>query len=123
MRNLASWLTIALLCVAAANLGRAQEHVPITITRLYTGTDGMSHVEQIDVKFSPVSGAPNTAAQSEPVSPKRSYIVRLASGFFQDWHNADVRRHVVTRRGRAEVEGAAGKSSWRARERSVWPRI
>jgi len=84
---------------------------PITITRLYTGTDGMSHVEQIEVKFSPVSGAPNTVAQSEPVSAAKSYFVRLAPGFFADWHNADVRRCVVTLSGRAEGEVTGGKSS------------
>jgi len=109
LRNLASLLTLALLCMAAANLGMAQEHVPITITRLYTGTDGMSHVEQIEVKFSPVSGAPNTVAQSEPVSPAKSYLVRLPPGFFADWHNADVRRYVVTLSGRAEVEVTGGQ--------------
>jgi hypothetical protein len=108
MRKLASLLTLALLCIAAANLGMAQEHVPVTITRLYTGIDGMSHVEQIEVKFSPLSGTPNTVAQSEPVSPARSYIVRLAPGFFADWHNADVRRYVVTLSGRAEVEVTGG---------------
>jgi quercetin dioxygenase-like cupin family protein len=70
----------------------------------------MSHVGQIDVKFSPVSEAPKTVAQSEPLSPKRSYIARLAPGFFADWHNADVRRYGVTLRGRAEVEVAGGQT-------------
>jgi hypothetical protein len=33
-------------CVAAA-----QQHSPATVTRIYTGSDGLAHAEQIDVTF------------------------------------------------------------------------
>ena len=87
----------------------AQQRVPLMATRLYTGADGLSHVEQVDVKFFPVAGAPATAEQSEPVKASKSYIVRLAPSFFEDWHNADVRRYVLPISGRAEIEVAGGQ--------------
>ena len=87
----------------------AQQRVPLMATRLYTGADGLSHVEQVDVKFFPVAGAPATAEQSEPVKTSKSYIVRLAPSFFEDWHNADVRRYVLVISGRAEIEVAGGQ--------------
>jgi hypothetical protein len=36
-------------------------------------------------------------------------VVRLAPGFFQDWHNADKRRYVIPISGRAEIETAGGQ--------------
>jgi hypothetical protein len=78
----------------------AQEHAPVKVTRLYTGEDGLSHFEQVSVKFSAVPDAPNTVEESEPVSMKKSYVVRIAPGFFEGWHNADVRRYVITISGR-----------------------
>jgi|SRR5271156_5891049 hypothetical protein len=87
----------------------AQQHTPLAATRIYTGADRLTHVEQVNVKFSPVAGAPATVEQTEPVNVASSYIVRLAPGFFEDWHNADKRRYVITISGRAEVEVAGGQ--------------
>jgi len=86
----------------------AQEHAPLRVTRLYTA-DGFSHFERINVKFAPVPGEPNTVLQSEPLITTKSYMVRCTPGFFSDWHNADVRRYVITISGRAEVEVAGGQ--------------
>ncbi|HXN19894.1 MAG TPA: hypothetical protein VN875_16260 [Candidatus Binatus sp.] len=87
----------------------AQERAAVKATRLYTGADGLSHVEQVDVKFFPVTGAAPTVEESEHMKTTKSYVVRLAPGFFQDWHNADVRRYVIPISGRAEIEVAAGE--------------
>jgi quercetin dioxygenase-like cupin family protein len=87
----------------------AQEHAPLTIIRLYTGADGMSHFERIAVKFPPAKGASKNVEESEPSITSKSYIVRCAPGYFSDWHNADVRRYVITISGRAEVEVAGGQ--------------
>jgi hypothetical protein len=87
----------------------AQERAAVKATRLYSGTDGLSHLEQVDVKFFPVTGAPATAEESEHVKTTKSYVVRLAPGFFEDWHNADVRRYVVPISGRAVIEVAGGE--------------
>jgi hypothetical protein len=87
----------------------AQERAAVKATRLYTGADELSHVEQVDVKFFPVTGAPPTVEESEHLLTTKSYVVRLASGFFEDWHNADVRRYVIPVSGRAEIEVAGGQ--------------
>lgn len=109
MRCLNARLTLTLLCLCAAKLVVAQQQEPVAITRLYTGVDGLSHFEQVNVKLSPVAGAPTSVEESEHLSMKNAYVVRIAPGFFEDWHNADVRRYVVTIRGRAEVEVAGGQ--------------
>lgn len=87
----------------------AQQHTPVTATRLYTGADGLTHVDQLNIKFSPVAGAPATVEESEPVKATSSYVVRAAPGFFETWHNADKRRYVITISGRAEIEVAGGQ--------------
>jgi hypothetical protein len=91
------------------NIVAAQTHTPVMATRLYTSADGLSHFEQVTVKFSPVTGAPATLEQSESVKASSAYVVRLAPGFFQDWHNADKRRYVIPISGRAEIEASGGQ--------------
>jgi quercetin dioxygenase-like cupin family protein len=105
MRNLGLSLILILLFAGASNSGIGQEHARIAMMRLYTGADGMSHFERVSVKFSSVPGSPGTA-QSDEFSTAKAYVVRGAPGFFEDWHNADVRRYVVTISGRAEIEVA-----------------
>jgi hypothetical protein len=87
----------------------AQQRRPLTITRMYTGTDGQSHVEQVNVKFPPEGGVPPTTEQTDPVKVTSSYIVRAAPGVVESWHNADTRRYVIPISGRAEVEVAGGQ--------------
>ncbi len=89
----------------------AQQHTPVMVSRLYTGADNLSHVEQVEMKLLPVARAPEGAGQSEAVKASHAYVVRLAPGFFEDWHNADARRYVVPISGRAEIEIAGGQKS------------
>jgi hypothetical protein len=91
------------------SIALAQQHRPVTATRLYTGADGLTHVEQIQITFPPVAGARAMAEQSEPVKASTAYIVRLAPGFFDGWHNADKRRYVIPISGRAEIEASGGQ--------------
>jgi len=108
MRSMRLLVTLALL-LGTGKMVVAQKPEPASVTRLYTGADGLSHFEPMHVEFVPVPGAPNTVTQSEAIPTKKSYLVRIAPGFFEDWHNADVRRYVVTMSGRAEVEVAGGE--------------
>jgi hypothetical protein len=91
------------------NIVVAQEHTAVTVTRLYTGADNLSHVEQVNVKFSPVAGAPETVGQSESVKVAKSYVVLLPAGFYEGWHNADTRRYVIPISGKAELEVGGGQ--------------
>jgi hypothetical protein len=101
---------IIVLCThCSPQVAMAQQHTPVTASRLYTGADGLTHVEQMNVKFSPVLGDQATVEESEPVKVTSAYIVRAAAGFFGSWHNAGKRRYVVTISGRAEIEIANGQ--------------
>jgi hypothetical protein len=87
----------------------AQQQAPLQATRMYTGADGQSHVEKVSVKLSAVHGNAITVEQSEPVKVSSSYVVRVAPGVAEDWHNADARRYVIPISGKAEVEVANGE--------------
>jgi hypothetical protein len=87
----------------------AQAHTPVTVTRLYTGVDGLSHFEQVSVKFFPVAGAPGTVEHSESAKAGSSYVVRVAPGYFHGWGNADKRRYVIPISGKAEIEVSGGE--------------
>jgi quercetin dioxygenase-like cupin family protein len=108
MRYLGLLLLFSCIFANTETLLMAQQRTPLTVTRLYTGTDGLSHFERTHVKFGPVSGEPGTIA-SESLSTNKSYFIACAPGFFSDWHNADVRRYVITINGRAEIEVTGGE--------------
>jgi hypothetical protein len=74
---------------------------PIMMTRIYTGTDGLSHSEQIEMKLTPngTSAMKATSAEfsSRPTAPAG------------DWHTGPRRQFVITLSGRAELEVANGQ--------------
>jgi quercetin dioxygenase-like cupin family protein len=80
---------------------------PITITRLYTGSDSQTHAESVEITLTP-STAYSEFGASEPVKVSEAQFFRLPKGKVQDWHNPAYRQHVVTLTGRGEVE-IAGK--------------
>ena len=87
----------------------AQQRTPVMLTRIYTGPDGQTHAERVDMKLTPVAG---TLAQSREESQKTtvtsSQFVRFAPGYVQDWHPAAARRYVITLSGQGEVELPGG---------------
>jgi hypothetical protein len=109
MRNISLSLILVVLFVGTTQPATAQEHAPVTVIRLYTGPDGMSHFERVPVKFASAPGEPSAIAHSDEFSTAKTYIERVAPRFFEDWHNADVRRYVVTISGRAEIEVAGNQ--------------
>jgi len=72
---------------------------PYQITRLYTGPDGQTHAEKIDVKF----GARGTDPFKLMAAPGAE-IRRAAPGRVGDWHTAPRRQYVITLSGHGEVE-------------------
>ena len=67
----------------------------MSITRLYTGADGQSHVEALD----PDSHPELTALQGT----KGIVFRRTPPGYFSDWHNAPRRQYVITLEGEMEI--------------------
>ena len=77
------------------------------ITHLYTGPDGESHFEDIDIPLKELDSAEN---RSEPIKTT-GIIFRETSGSFDlDYHNAPQRQFVITLKGEAEIIVGDGTS-------------
>ncbi len=79
----------------------AQERTPIKVTRIYTGEDGKTHAEELEV---PLTQARATTELSEPVPITSVQFRRNSSDYFIDWHTAPRRQYVITLAGESEVE-------------------
>jgi quercetin dioxygenase-like cupin family protein len=67
--------------------------------RLYSGSDGQSHLEEISLAFKPGQFAEQSATQ-----PATSIsFSRMAPGTFVDWHTAPRRQYVITLAGAVEI--------------------
>lgn len=74
------------------------------IVRLYTGEDGESHFEEIDVDWKPAG-----AAETSPTQAATGIFFRRApAGHVQEWHPAPRRQYVITLSGQAEIEISDG---------------
>ena len=79
----------------------AQTRKPIMMTRVYTGADGLSHSEEVEMT---VTG--NGISEMKATSVQFS---RRPPGPASDWHVGPRRQFVITLSGRAELEVAGGK--------------
>ena len=83
----------------------AQSPPRIQVTRMYTGDDGETHAEEIQVPLRSRGGA---TALSEPVDVTSLQFRRTTRDYFIDWHNASRRQYVITLSGESEVEFGDG---------------
>ena len=67
----------------------------MSISRLYTGADGQSHIEALDPESHP--------ELTELQATKGVVFRRTAPGYFSDWHNAPRRQYVITLEGEMEI--------------------
>ncbi len=78
----------------------------MTYFRIYTGPDGLSYFEDVDVAASP-AGTPNPAEAFKA----ESLIFRTsAPGSVQDYHTAPRRQFVITLKGQAELVASGGET-------------
>ena len=102
-----AWLASAgllSLCVhvypaQSADGAAAQKSEPVKITRLYTGPDGQTHAEEIEVNFGPRGTNPFKLMAGAGAEIRRAPPGRVA-----DWHTAPRRQYVITLSGHGEVE-------------------
>ena len=80
----------------------AQAPKPVMMTRIYTGSDGLSHAEEIPMKLS-------GAGVSEMMKASGAQFSRRSPGPASDWHVGPRRQFVITLSGRAQLEVAGGK--------------
>lgn len=95
--------------------GQSQQAVPaqepsVTATRLYTGTDGQSHIDQVSIALTVSSGV-RARADSKSQAANDAFVVRGAPGMFETWHNADKKRYIVVLSGAAEVTTTDGEKA------------
>ena len=79
----------------------AQTRKPIMMTRIYTGPDGLSHAEEVEMKLN--------GNATEMMKATGVEFSRRAPNNANDWHVGPRRQFVITLSGRAEIEVAGGK--------------
>jgi quercetin dioxygenase-like cupin family protein len=83
------------------DVAAAQTRKPIMMTRIYTGADGLSHAEEVEMTLTG-----NGISEMKATSVQFS---RRPPGPPSDWHVGPRRQFVITLSGRAELEVAGGK--------------
>lgn len=116
MRQIVAWLVPAILigCWAAVlsthKAVATERRTPVTVRRIYTGPDGVSHAENVDVKMTPVAGTLGKWVEhSDTVEVKNFRFTRMSPGLINDWHPAAERGYVITLSGHIEFELAGGQ--------------
>ena len=79
----------------------AQTRKPIMMTRIYTGPDGQSHAEEIEMKLN--------GNATEMIKATGVEFSRRPPGGSNEWHTGPRRQFVITLSGRGEIEVAGGK--------------
>jgi hypothetical protein len=82
----------------------AQSSKPVMITRFFTGSDGLTHAEEIEVKFAPGGGGYNLLANSG------AQLRRTPPGRENAYHTASRRQYVITLSGHAELVLSGGQT-------------
>ena len=71
-------------------------------TRIYSGPDGESHFEDLEIALDIIKGPHRR--QSTPVKATEITFVEQDTGYRRDWHNAPCRQFVITLEGICEIE-------------------
>jgi len=75
------------------------EVIQMPIFRLYSGSDGQSHLEELSFSFMPG----DIAEQSPTQAASEISFSRIKPSAFSDWHNAPRRQYVITLAGAIEI--------------------
>lgn len=106
MSSKATPLVAAVLALTFVLLSRGEsghKHQPLTMTRLYTGSDGQTHAEEIEAKFT--AGSTNDVFKLMAITGQ-SCIVRPPQPSLTRTRR---RQYVITLSGHGEIEVAGGK--------------
>ena len=84
----------------------AQGPTPVKVTRLYTGADGKTKVEEYEV---PLNAQGRGTELSPSIAVKSLQFRRTSKDYDLDWHPAPNRQFVVTLSGESEIELEGGR--------------
>jgi len=103
------WIPTLLVVAGSRTIGvplGAARQTPVKVTRMYTGPDGKTHVEDFEV---PLKAQGRGTELSDAVSVKDLQFRRTNQDYKLDWHPAPRRQYVVTLSGESEIEIDGGK--------------
>ena len=80
-----------------------------TILRVYSGADGQSHAEEVDLDLQPFVDTEGAYGEGTPLQDAGGITFRLAPpGYVLEWHCAPRRQYTITLSGHAEIEVGDG---------------
>jgi hypothetical protein len=88
-----------------ASLG-AQGRTAVNVTRIYTGADGRTKVEELEIPLTPRDRGSEV---SGTIALSSLQVRRTTPDYFLDWHTAPRRQLVVTLSGESEIELEGGR--------------
>ena len=108
MRSMRRWAVVVLVgsfvflwrAETERDVVGAQARKTVPVTRVYTGADGQSHAERIEMEL---KGDVTEMMKATGVQFTRR------GPYFNDWHPGPRRQFVITLSGRAELEMAGGQ--------------
>jgi len=104
------WIpTLALVADArlAAPALQAPGRTPVKVTRIYTGPDGKTKVEESELPLKPRDSGSDL---SGPMAVTSLQFRRTTPSYSLDWHPAPRRQLVVTLAGESEIELEGGRT-------------
>jgi quercetin dioxygenase-like cupin family protein len=80
-----------------------------TIFRVYSGDDGKSHIDQVELPLEPFVDTEGAYGEGTPLQNAGGITFRVAPpGYVLDWHCAPRRQYTITLVGNAEIEVGDG---------------
>ena len=79
------------------------------IWRVYSGTDGQSHIAEVPLAMKPFVDVEGAHGESAPTQPATAITFRVAPpGYVLSWHCAPRRQYSISLSGSAEIEVGDG---------------
>ena len=79
------------------------------IIRVYSGDDGKSHVEEMELPMQPFVDTEGAFGEGTPLEDVGGITFRVApAGYVLEWHCAPRRQYTITLSGNAEIEVGDG---------------
>ncbi len=79
------------------------------ILRVYTGDDGLTHIEEVALPLQPFLDTEGAYGEGTPVEAATGVTFRVSPpGYFLDWHNAPRRQYTITLSGQVEIAASDG---------------
>ena len=92
-----------------AHVLAGQRRTPVSVIRLFTGSDGETHAEQITDTILTSDPARGGLEVSEPIKVTSLQFARTSPGWVRDWHAGERHQYIITLSGKGEIEVSRGR--------------